>query len=94
LFSRAQPLYDLIEPLDDIVYDELRKTCIHLMVDFDLDRRGAYAFIAPRLSGKMGKDINVGLLIMALSGFWESPAYQELLTEWHHLLKSWPQKAA
>jgi hypothetical protein len=74
--------------------DDLRKTCKHLMVDLELDRRGSYAVIAPRLSGKMGKDVNVGSLIMALSGFRQGPAYLELLLALHDLLKNWPQKAA
>jgi hypothetical protein len=74
--------------------DELRKNCKHLMVDLDLDRRGSYAVIAPRLSVRMGKDINIGSLIMALSGFREGPASIELLAALHDLLKSWPREAA
>lgn len=74
--------------------DELRKTCKHLMVDLGLDRRGSYAVIAPRLSGKMGRDVNVGSLIMALSGFRRGPAYHELLLALHDLLEEWPQRAA
>jgi hypothetical protein len=73
----------------------LRKACKHLMIDLDLERNSeSYSQILPRLSEKMGQSINVGSLIMALTGFREGPAYQNLLSNLHDLLKNWPQKAA
>jgi hypothetical protein len=75
--------------------DTLRKEVKHLMIDLNLERNVAsYSLILPHLSEKMGKPINVGSLIMALSGFREGPAYQNLLVNLHDLLKNWPQRAA
>ncbi len=64
------------------------------MVDLDLDRKGSYEIILPRLSEKMGKKINITSFIMALTGFREGPAYREILTALHELLENWPQQAA
>jgi hypothetical protein len=74
--------------------NNIRLACRHLMVDLDLVRKGSYAVILPRLSEKMGKPININTLIMSLNGYRTGPAYQELLTVLHDLLKNWPKKAA
>jgi len=74
--------------------NDLRKACKHLMVDLGLDRNGSLAVILPHLSQKMGKPININTLVMALSGYRETPAYQELLAALHDLLNNWPQQAA
>lgn len=80
---RQRPVYNT---------DDLRKACKHLMVDLDLERNAAsYSLILPRLSDKMGKPVAVGTLAHALSGDRQGPAYRNLLTHLHELLKNWPQ---
>ena len=74
--------------------DNIRLACRHLLVDLDLDRRGSYGVILPRLSEKMGKSVSKSILIMALTGYRSGPAYQNLLVALNDLLKNWPQKAA
>jgi len=61
----------------------LRKSCRHLMVDLDLDnrKRGAYRSLADALSKRMGRNVNVNVLAMALSGYRDTKYNRALLLE-------------
>jgi len=71
--------------------EALRKSCRHLMVDLDLDnrKRGAMPILARELSQKMGRNISVSTLAMALSGNRESESYRTLLRVLQTMLLGW-----
>jgi len=69
----------------------LRKSCRHLMVDLDLDnrKRGAMPILARGLSQRMGRNISVSTLAMALSGNRETESYRMLLRSLQTMLLEW-----
>jgi len=73
----------------------LRKACRHLMVDLDLDnrKRGAYRSLADALSRRMGRNINVNVLAMALSGYRDTEYNRSLLLELKIMLSEMLSKA-
>jgi len=74
--------------------DDLRKACRHLMVDPEVQLRGSYAVILPRLKEKMKKPVHRSSLIMALTGYRHGEPSREILAALYELLSEWPSKAA
>lgn len=88
-FIKACGREDSIMPLS--YFNTLRREVKHKMVDLDLDRRGSYDVILPRLSEAMGRNINKHSLCMALTGLRDTKAYYEILGALKTVLDAWPQ---
>jgi hypothetical protein len=75
-----------------IMTTDLRKNIKKRLIDLDLDR--SYKPILPALSEKVGREISNNTLSMALSGFRQGKAYQEILAALDEMLSKWPNEAA
>jgi hypothetical protein len=69
--------------------DILRREVKKKMVDLYLDRPGSIAVLSNRLADRLGRSINSNSLVMALSGYREGPAAQQLLQELDVALAEW-----
>jgi len=68
--------------------DALRKEVKKLMVDLEMDGKKSKArfILAATLSEKMGRGITNNILCMALSGYRQTEAYQEILVALREIL--------
>lgn len=67
--------------------DALRKEVKHKLIDLGLDRPGAYDLIVPKITLPASRNI----LSMAMTGYRNGKATQELLEELLKVLSSWPE---